>query len=404
MNIVKSDYSRELLGTAFIIGIFYSSITLNIIPGETSPLAGVTGLILILKYGYDEYHKFLICILFLMLSCFACIAFEHNNYIEIIKQFFAYSQILIVFIACKYIDISSKLNLIYTLIGINLFVDIVQITGFGAEILDPLLSILVSRGAAVYSIESGRGIAGLTSEPSHLAMSAFVHSFLLTLSGHFARKDLSIWALIYVLFIVILSASGTGVALFLIFVTPFLFKRVISTFFIFLILMLALFFLKLPDRLIEILNVLNQFDSDAFTSIFYISGFRFPSVIAAYAHSLTNISLGGAGSWFTRILEGYDLIGVDIRTLGHFVEGGFWTPTKPTSLFATISLEFGFLGFLGSAIFFIFLLFKSFDIEPKFTPYFIVSLFGAYALSTVGNPGFPFILGLVIYGRLNVKA
>ena len=401
MNDKVINNSPELLSSIFIFGLFFSSITLNLIPGETSPLPGVAGLIILLICGKKDLNGLLIALFSLILSCISCMAFVHENYLEIFKQLIAYSQVLIVFLSAKYIDLSKHLRLLKVLIFINLLVYFIQITGIGSTLFDPILSFLISRGSAVYSVETGRGIAGLTSEPSHLAASAFVHSFLLLTCGHVLKRNFDFICIVYLIISLLASGSGTGVALFIIFLVPFVFKNARSAIFISLFVILALIYIRLPDRLLQILDIFKSMDDEMLSSIFYVSGFRFPSVVASYVYSFNNFSIGGAGSWFSRIVDAYVLIGVDIRTLGHFAYIDSWTPTKPTSLFATICLEFGFIGLLFSIAALSFFASRFSLIEQRFLPYFCVAIFGAFALSTVGNPSYPLILALATFGRLN---
>jgi len=214
------------------------------------------------------------------------------------------------------------------------------------------------------------------------------------------KRDFRLFGLAYIAMAVLFSASGTGVALFIVFLTPFALRNLKSTAIACLLLILALMLLNIPDRLKEIINIFNKMDNQTLTEIFYVSGFRFPSVVASYVYSFNQIWPGGAGSWFVRITDAYEVIGVDIRELGHFVDTGVWAPTKPTSLFATISLEFGLAGLLFSLAFFIYLISRFNRLDEKFSPYFAVALFGSFALSTVGNPSYPLILALAISGKL----
>ena len=41
------------------------------------------------------------------------------------------------------------------------------------------------------------------------------------------------------------------------------------------------------------------------------------------------------------------------------------------------------------------------NIDSKFKPYLLVSIFGAFFLSSVGNPSFPLILTFALLGKLN---
>lgn len=396
----KKYISTDWFSLLFLFGIFFSSITLNIIPGETSALAGLSAFLVLISRGKSALTTFIIQSFILILLSFYCFSFSHDNYYEIIKQYFAYSQIILVFLCVKYIKFRGAEKYITAWIIVELLIFFIQYSGIGSTLLDPAMSFLISRGSAIYSIDSGRGISGFSSEPSHVAFSAFVHAFLMMYCGHLKGKDYSFLCFIYIFLSIALSASGTGVALFLIFCIPFLIYKLKMAIVILILVCFALVFVPFPDRLTEILNLIQYADSNTVEAIFYISGFRFPSVVASYVYAFSHFSIGGVGSWYARILDAYDYIGVDIKTLGHFADQNIWGPTKPNSLFATISLEFGFIGlaFSMSMLYLYVKIYKNTD--PKFKPYLLVAIFGSFLLSTVGNPGFPLVLALALIGNL----
>ena len=393
--------STDWLGLAFLFGVFFASVTLNIIPGETSAVAGFFGFIILLIRGSLKSKKiFSYFFIIFILSSIYCYLFVHDDLFEILKQFFAYMQILIVFLCIKYIRFDKLEPFIKAWVILDIAIYLFQFTGVGSEILGPIMESLISRGGATQLIDSGRGISGFTSEPSQMAIAIFVHAFMILYCGYIYNRDYSLFSLAYILTAILLSASGTGVVLFLVFIIPFIFVRMKLAFIGALILVAALLFLPLPARLDAILTLLQNIDMDSVVAAFYVSGFRFPSVVASYVFSLSEFTFGGVGSWYTRILTAYSQIGINIEDLGHFVHTKDWGPTKPHSLFASISLEFGIYGLIFSVIMLYRFLRVYIDVEPRFKPYLLVSIFGIFFLSAVGNPSFSLILALGLAGRL----
>lgn len=397
-QLIESKFNY--LSLIFLFGIFFSGITFHLIPGETSAIAGAAGTIILFNKKIFTSLTLFIYLSILFLSSIFCYVFVQDNIYEIAKQFFAYFQILVVFYCTKFVHFEKLKFIVITFMLINIIVCLMQFFSIGSEPLQFLLEYLVPRATAAQLIDSGRGVSGITSEPSHLAMSIFIQAFLLLYIGHIKGHDYTYFSALYVLFGVLISSSGTGIFLFLIYLVPFFLKQIKLFLIGIVLLFLVPTYLPMPVRLSEILSYFGSISSDSIRDAFYLSGFRLPSVVSSYAYSFTNFTIGGVGSWFTRIIDAYDYLGIDYKSLGHFVYTGEWTPTKPTSLFANISLEFGVYGLIFSIVL-MFKLIKNFrNVDVKFYPYYFVAIFAAYFLSTTGNPEFPVILALALAGNL----
>lgn len=404
MAINQHMKSIDWLSLLFLFGVFFSGVTFNIIPGETSAISFVAGLLILTFRKSLTSQKFIHYSAILILSSAYCFFFVHDNLMEIIKQLFAYGQILMVFLCARYLKFDRLEPVIKFWIFLDIFVCVLQFTGIGSGVLEPIMQFLIPRGTATQLSNIGRGVSGFTSEPSQMALGTFVHAFMLLYCGHINRKDYSLFCLIYILLGVVLSSSGTGIVLLSIFVIPLIFLKLrlvlIGTF----VSIVAVSVLPLPARFNEIVKSFSFVDLDSIAAAFYISGFRFPSVVASYIFSTSDFTPGGVGSWYTKILEAYRYIGIHIEDLGHFVYTNEWVPTKPSSFFASLSLEFGLYGLIFSVIIFIKLISIIKNIDAIFRQYLLVSIFGAFFLSSVGNPSFPLILALALTGRLNRKS
>jgi len=395
----KQNTIPLFLSFLFLFGIFFSSVTFNVTPGETSAISGLaSALILFYIPIRDVFRVFIIA----SFSAIFCYVFVNQNLPEIVKQLFAYIQILLVFYTIRFVDFEKLELIIRLMIAVNLIVCFMQFFNLGTVYLQTILDILMSRSSATALVDIGRGVSGVTSEPSHLALAAFLQAFILLYSGLLRGRDYSYFCYIYILLMVILSSSGTGVTLLIIFLIPFAFSNRKVLFLALGLLFLAPLLIDLPDRLTSILSYFTEINWDSAVDVFYLSGFRFPSVLSSYAYSFSEITIGGPGSWFTRIIEAYDYMGIDYKTLGHFADTNDWAPTKPMALFANISLEFGILGLFFSLILLIRSLKRIPYLDLKFHPYYFVSIFALYFLSTAGNPEFLVIFALALAGNLNI--
>ena len=396
---LKSFFEKFLLLT-----ITFPHITLGLVPAETSPFPLLISLILILIH--DKYDKNFIFINILLFLLWVITIPQGLDYLDGIEQLFVYMQnIFVAFYIFKYGLQTISERFCILLIFFHLFSGIIWTLGF--TFINDLL-VLLSTDRLGAEITRGQGSRFFSTEPSEAMGSIFFILLFYSLS----KFRFSGWVIsITILLTAILSSSGTSLLLLAIFLLSF------TIFYLKWFLALILFFvsflifqsispilenLELNNRAFNLLKVISALEiADIFSFISLTSGWRFTLDYASYFSIFFFQPMYGIGTAGVNSLYALTSIGIDLNYFADFVYVDVQA-LKPSSLFATIFLELGFIGLIFTVYLFnrfrkyLYIMFSD-NFSHLEKSIFCIAFFKLFFLMIVGTPASLATLFLAFY-------
>jgi hypothetical protein len=395
----KLGQIESLVVLLIFLSISFSDVTFNLFGNaETSPFPLLLiSLIYLAKGKLTKFAIFFVAILVMMLF----LGIKNGvAYSTALIALVAYFQIAIVYFFFKKYGLNVSEKLCLNIVIIHLVIGVVQYSGGFEEILTSCLSILMPRGSGASLSEIGRGVAFITTEPSHALQSILLPIFILSLSPSRLKKIIAILAIMVTL---VLSQSGLSMIYVLVFIISILFRRKILI--IILIPFLLLLVNFIPGRAGEvaplIIATINGLNLDSFVELTQFSGFRFPSVYASLL-ALSDLPISiGLGAWELSIIKNLEIAGYEVGKLGHWAYTGEIHPVKPYSLLANIASDMWWLGVVPFLFFIGGLIVNYFRKAPALMlssvpfAFFALSIFALLFLGTTGKASFVAILGII---------
>lgn len=396
---LKSFFEKLLL-----ISITFPHITLGLVPSETSPFPLLFSLFLI--YINDNYEKNFIYLNLLLLILWAITIPQGLNYLEGIQQLFVYLQnIYVAFYIFRNGLQTITQKFCIMLISFHLLTGVVWIFGF--TFFNDLL-VFLSGDRLGAEITRGQGSRFFSTEPSEALGSIF---FILLFYSLNRYRYSYLIVFITIFLTAILSSSGTSLMLLAIFLLSLLifylklFKSLIIlviSFFLFQSLSPFLENLEFNNRILILLQTLSSLTlSEMFSFISLTSGWRFTLDYASYISIFFLQPMYGIGTGGVNSLYSLTTIGIDLLYFSDFLYADI-KGLKPSSLFASIFLELGFIGLFFTIYlfqrfykYFLVLFSDHFTIQEK--GIFCIALFKLFFLMIVGTPASLASLFLAFY-------
>jgi hypothetical protein len=375
---------------------FLPTITFNLPFGETAPWASLISII-VLYYIWREVFLILV----ILLPSFLIGIFSDVGIVENIHSFASYYNGIILFFIilrryrmdCPEIIWALKFILIMT-ISIGVMQDFLA----DSKLFNHALSFFLSRFSNNIELSGNaigyKGVSGLSTEPGRQAIDLMLIYATLISVNAFSKRNMLYLDLLILSYIVFFNKSITG----LLFLSVYFIIRFVTInkrgglsmlFFALFAISLLYIFQNESHMFITLRELLG---ADSMEEIFYklrsISGHRFATTISAYSQiSLFGV---GIGNWHEGVLKGLDSYPEFYNGISYFKNQDISSLsfTKPTSFFATLFLESGFL----SGLMIILLLTRSVHrvISRKIayfdTPLFVLPVFSLLILGYVGSP------------------
>jgi len=394
---------NKIIKYGFFSLLFFPSITFGLLPSEIFPWAIIFS-ILYIKKCIVEF--FFISLLFL--SPIVIGLFSNVDLLEIVRSLFAYYNallILYVVIRLNGKNLYELINVLKISLSITIIIGLTQYL-INNALFDFFVNVLVPR--AKTSVDSSRGVSGLSSEPSRQAIEIIImYTTLIAINNKIWFKNY-INEIILAAYIILVNRSTTGIAFLLIFLLiRFLYTKKIY-YIPFLISIFLFFNLINLDVLLSFrgVNVLSQFSSisniqNLLTTLINYSGFRLSGIFSAY---LNPTLLGyGIGNIVSGSLEGMLANPFLYKNVWYFTEQGLSGVRSP-AFFAGLLIESGVICTVSVVL----LIAKNFprelfkrNIIKKY--YTIPIIFSLLFIGSIGSP-IPFIcLGIIInyYNQLS---
>lgn len=323
--------------------LFFPSITFNILPVEIFPWAFLKSLVLKIRLSAND-----ISILVVLGIGFLLGLFNHDPSVSV-TTFASYLNPLLIFMVLSRVSPNYCISL-YPLVekiffGL-LFLGICQFLGL-LNLFQFLFDFLTPRGGAGVFGHGGRGVSLLSTEPSRAGVEiVFIYALLVTMSQKtksFTRGSF-LQDFLLIVFLTFVIGSFTALAYGLIFIgarRPVLLIPMLTVG----IFVLSIFFVE--SRVTQFIYTLAGQGGivELFETVTSASGFRFISVISAYAYAANNIVGQGIGAWSYEAVNSYLLAGYTANDITFFNNhhNGVFVNLKPTAFMALVALELGLI-------------------------------------------------------------
>ncbi len=400
----KSFFQKLLL-----LSITFPHITFGLVPAETAPFPLVIALILIILE--KKINSFFVYSNFILLLFWSITIPQGINILDGVEQLFVYLQnIYVAFYIYKCGLPSISQSFCLSLIGFHLMTGIAYTIGI--DFFNNILVFLSSERLGA-EISRGQGSRFFSTEPSEAMGSLFLVLILYSLNRF---KFFNFVVFFTLLVTAILSSSGTSFLLISIFLFSFflikyrltgLLLLIFSIFCISFVLNNFLFDIAIDNRVLNLVRVAMSLGFlDLMNFINISSGFRFTLDMASFFSIFNLMPFYGIGSASSNSLFALTSYGVDLQNFSEFNYVDI-TNLKPTSLVATILIEFGILG-LGFLLFFLVKMrrYLIFMFSNQFTnserSILIVVIFKLFFLMIVGTPASIATVFLAFY-YINLK-
>lgn len=382
--------------------LFFPSLTFNLIQSEIFPWA-------ILKFSLIRIRFSSADLIMIALILFgSVIGFVSYPAASVISTAASYINPLVAFILIRKSSAYSTQRIILIvqkLFWIFASVGIAQCMGI-LNVLDPLFDILIPRGgASVVGVERGASI--FSTEPSRASVELVFMYAILAMDNRNSQtwlKGTLLMDLIFVLLIIFVGRSATGLLFCMIFVIS---KYPIKSLPTFIFGAISASFFTLEIRSIDLVSILISQEGlgELIKTITVQSGFRIISVVSAYVYAINTWFGCGVGAWTTEAILSYQMAGYTVEDTNYFIynHNSEFVNLKPTAFMALIALEFGFFG----------LILATFIVLKQLKPGILCSckntravifmlLLYIFIVGAVGNP-IPWVCGALAINLLEEK-
>jgi hypothetical protein len=260
-----------------------------------------------------------------------------------------------------------------TVIGLLQFLSLLDFFGEWVSYLVPRASGAVIGGT--------RGVTLLASEPSRASIHYIIVYFILREFYIESPSKRLYGDLFVIMFLLLVIKAASALPFLLIFILYTWFTspvRAVCT-----IIAAVVTSFSVESRMAEVVNLLLSNGSNLFEAISLQSGFRYLSVYLGYSAGF-NYPLGwGVGNWFEGYSNALSTLSVS-ETMEPFLH-----PVRPTSFFASLSLDVGFVGVSVFILCFVLPLrgFSKFILHQMKSDHIVAaSMFSLLFLGDVGDP------------------
>lgn len=380
--------------------LFLPSVTFGIIPSETFPWASIYSTTCLNFYKTNKAALFII--FYFILFLISSIYFFNTPLTSIATNLFAYLNIILsffLFVGINQAHLTKILGAIKTILILLVAFGILQ-TFKLTTFLGELYTFMIPRGNYEALTHINRGASLLSTEPSRAAMEVV---FLSMFSRKFLHNNKRLFDITILIFVNLVVQGGYALLYSLIYLFFSLKTRHIKLVLPLFIILILLYIERLEGyRIYYIIE--NLIKSESFwTTLIGLSGFRLISLFAAIYFSVMNPVGGGFGNWEESSILALKLTGLDPSTIPYFifVSDGFWTPVRPSSIFASILMDFGLLGGALLVGCFIWLIRKKVKLYRTNRDIYIAFLIYFFAFGYLGHPIPIIVLALSLNKRLN---
>jgi hypothetical protein len=293
--------------------------------------------------------------------------------------------------------VSALKNVFFFLLFFG-FLQTLNLTAF----LENIYSFLIPRGNFKSMIDSGRGVALLSTEPSRAALEVVFLALLIKKT--FLKKQLyfDIFIVIYVNFIIQGGYALLYSSIYFLFSLPR--KSLVAVVPLFSV--AVVFFIEKITNLRGYYIINRLFETNTFLeTLVQLSGFRVLSFIAGVKYAILNPFGGGFGNWEVSSLTALNLTKFDPSTIPHFIykSEGFWHPIKPTSIFGNMLLDFGLFGTIILLISMMFIVRSRVTIVKKHIDIYVAFFVYFFLFGYLGNPIPPIVFALCLNKNMILK-
>jgi len=399
------DGIRILILPVSSLMLYLPSVTFNIVSAEIFPWAFLFFLFYATRISRRFAYLWLVLSFFLLLSLFVN---REGVVYEGLRSLFAYLNPLAIFFLVlngKYSFYIFQCRVVKKVFVFMIVLGAIQST----ELLyfaNDLVGLLMQRGAMTdLGSFGGRGVSLLSSEPAR-ASYEMVFMFLLVRNLYVVEKYYYVVDIMFAVYVLFVLSSGTGVLLFLVYMFLFYSKKVFGVICLMAVMIMPLYSDIFDARSFRLMAlVFNSADIGELYLLFINqSGFRFISVIAAFAYSLLNPFGGGIGNWRASSINALELTGLSPNEISYFAfmgEGG-WLSIRPASYFASLFLDIGFVGGAVFLIIFIPIIWRYWAMYSSSRPVIYMFVFYLFFLGSVGDP-VPWIITALLLVRAKTK-
>ncbi|WP_159098971.1 hypothetical protein [Aquabacterium olei] len=392
-----------------LLAASFSDVTFHAHPGESSvfPLA----LALALFGLRSDYSKNATVLVFLALALGVAYGWAGGASVESAAQAgIAYIQLIVVGAYYLKWGWTGPLSVPVGILSFHLIIGFMQYSEFASDSLAYFLGLLLPRSSAVALSDIGRGISFVSTEPSHALQSILLPMYLVAVEGDLRMRWLAAFSFLATVFF---AGAGVGYVYLMVAILFASIRRpilaIVSSMVIALVVSSVL---EKDSRIISLaLSFFAIFDDwswDAFLMATSLSGFRLPSVLAAYSSLLYLPSWVGFGMWDVSSLEFISRLGYDVENLGHWRYTGELTSIKPYSPVANLILDFWWAGLVAPVLLvskpLATVLCSKASRNVVADALLCVGVFGVFFLVTVGKPAFVATICMAEYFRRQRKS
>jgi hypothetical protein len=382
--------------------LFLPSITFGAISSEIFPWAAIYS-ILHSKFKKTNFTYIFICF-YVIFNILISIYFFETPIGKIFSTLFAYlnpTLIFLLIISIKHQHIKKVVSALKNVFFFLLFFGFLQTLNLTA-FLENIYSFLIPRGNFKSMIDSGRGVALLSTEPSRAALEVVFLALLIKKT--FLKKQLyfDIFIVIYVNFIIQGGYALLYSSIYFLFSLPR--KSLVAVVPLFSV--AVVFFIEKITNLRGYYIINRLFETNTFLeTLVQLSGFRVLSFIAGVKYAILNPFGGGFGNWEVSSLTALNLTKFDPSTIPHFIykSEGFWHPIKPTSIFGNMLLDFGLFGTIILLISMMFIVRSRVTIVKKHIDIYVAFFVYFFLFGYLGNPIPPIVFALCLNKNMILK-
>ena len=385
-----------------LVLLFFPSISFNLLPAEIFPW----GILLIPYFLKKRLDNILLYIItgFIYISLF--VALKNSTVVgEVVRSSAAYLNVLAIFYYVLVSDsektdsllkMAKKIYIIMIIIGIVQYFNLIAF-------LNPLFSMLISRGSASLFSGGGRGVSILSTEPSRAGIELVC---LYTLFRKTLLKNKAVYDTANFVYLIFIIRSATSLMLFMLFIMFEYRKVLLKNIFVIALSVALLSFAAIKYSNIRALNVVlgilqSKSIEDIWLFLINASGFRLISIVGAYIFGILYPFGMGIGMWQESSLEALNLTGYNPANISFFRthKDSMFAPIRPTSFIANLMLDVGIIGVI-AFLTYLYRLVKKYTIfsESDMSIVFLF-LFSIFLLGAVGDPTIWIVLAII--GRKN---
>lgn len=369
----------------FRLMLFFPSVTFGLLSAEIFPWAAAYASARLKTISYR-----LIPLAAVMLLSVALAFYHYDGRFawESLRSVFAYANpLLLLMVLARTSDreILRLVKILKSVLVVLLGLGIVQ-SSVPVEFLDPFFKALLQRGGAT-EFGGGRGVMLLSTEPSRAAFEMiFLYAGWRTITT-LSQSKLALVDILFVLFVVGLIKSATGLALISLYLL--LISRLKSILFLLLLVPVALFMFGEVRAMLVIVDLESKTSLlEAFEFVLNASGFRLVSVLSAYYYGFTSFFGGYIGVWPISSIDAMQVAGFRAEDIQYFVDhsGSEFASIRPTSYMANIALDMGVPGIFCLIYLLTPYLKRAWACCVSLRPLLGLFLFSLFFYGSVGNP------------------